>query len=335
MRISKRQQVSLREVWPLETSFSDWLVSEAGLSLIAEDIGIEVEDPRRECRPGDFRCDVVGHALGDESHVIVIENQYGKTDHDHLGKMLTYAAVHAATTGIWLTERVSEDHRQVIDWLNNITPPNVNFFLAEIKAYRIDDSPVAPQLDVVCRPNLEAKVKRENTSEAEKERHHWRKDFWEDVLNYIKEHNPPFNVQSPGTGQWTAIALGRSGFFVGLLLLQGQGKICCDLVLNPTWKESAFAQLEQDKAAIEAEIGSSLEWHNKPNVKLARLRLTTDLDPKSDAAREAIKVWMYEKAVLFHRVFASRIKNLSADIVTANTDSDDDVEDEMPVPAFL
>lgn len=314
MRISKRQQVSLREVWPLETSFSDWLVSEAGLSLIAEDIGIEVEDPRRECRPGDFRCDVVGHALGDENHVIVIENQYGKTDHDHLGKMLTYAAVHAATTGIWLTERVSEDHRQVIDWLNNITPPNVNFFLAEIKAYRIDDSPVAPQLDVVCRPNLEVKSTRENISEVEKEGRHWRKELWEDVLNYIKEQNPPFNVQSPGSGQWTAIALGRGGFFVGLLLLQSQGKICCDLVMNPPWKEAAFAQIERDKAAIEAELGAALEWINNPNVGLARLRLTTDLDPRNDTDREAIKKWMYEKAVLFHRVFAPRVRSLQTSI---------------------
>lgn len=82
---------------------------------------MEVEEPQRECRPGDFSCDIVGHLVGDENHRLVIENQFGKTNHDHLGKLLTYAAQHTAMTGIWLSEYVADDHREVIDWLNNFT----------------------------------------------------------------------------------------------------------------------------------------------------------------------------------------------------------------------
>lgn len=335
MRISKRQQVSLREVWPLETSFSDWLVSEAGLSLIAEDIGVEVEDPKRECHPGDFRCDIVGHALGDENHIIVIENQYGKTDHDHLGKMLTYAAVHAATTGIWLTERVSEDHRQVIDWLNNITPPNVNFFLAEIKAYRIDDSPVAPQLDVVCRPNLEVKVQRGESKQELKDRHVWRKEFWEEILTYIKDQNPPFNVQSPSIDHWSSIAIGRSNFSIALSLVPKHQCITCELTITPSWKDSAFEQLAAQREDIESELGKPLEWLPLPGRKVARIMVKANIDPKNDSNRELVKQWMNEQANAFYRVFRSRVQNLSADIVTTNSDSDDEVEDEMPGATHL
>ena len=146
MLIGKRQEVSVREVWPLETSFSDWLASDERLELVASEIGVQVENPRRECRDGDFRCDIVGRALGDENHVVIIDNQYNKTDHDHLGKMLTYAAVHSATTGIWISERVSEDHRQVIDWLNSVTPPNASSLIARRRGAQtvmLDNAPAS------------------------------------------------------------------------------------------------------------------------------------------------------------------------------------------------
>lgn len=248
MNIGKRQRVeNLREIWGKETDFSDWLARKDGLALIAEDIGIEIEEPHRECRPGDYPCDIVGRKVGDENHTVVIENQFGKTNHDHLGKLLTYAAMNSATTGIWLSEFVSDDHRRVIDWLNDNTPPQVSFYLAEIKAYRIGDSDVAPQLDVVSRPNLEAKIQRAASEGERNAQHEWRRTLWKEVLSHIQSQSPPFNVQSPGNGQWSTITLGRSGFHISLILLHSQGKISCDFILNPSWKESAFAQLEFEK----------------------------------------------------------------------------------------
>lgn len=127
MKIGKKVRVpDVRQVWKKENDFSDWLVTEDGVALLAEELGVEIENLTRESRPGDYPCDIVGNRLGDEIHVVVIENQYGKTNHDHLGKLLTYAAVHRAMTGIWISEMISDDHRQVIDWLDENTPPNVN-----------------------------------------------------------------------------------------------------------------------------------------------------------------------------------------------------------------
>lgn len=310
MKIGKRQRVeNLRNIWPKETDFSDWLVTEDGLALIAEDIGIEVEDAQRECRPGDFPCDIVGHALGDDTHRIVIENQFGKTNHDHLGKLLTYAAQHAATTGIWLSEYVSDDHRKVIDWLNDNTPSTISLYLAQIKAYQIGDSLVAPQLDVVSRPNLQTKVQLSNNDE-EKERHIWRKDFWEEILAYIKSQNPPFRVQSPSTDAYSEISIGRSGFFLSLTLTPSRQCIGCELYLNGPWKDDAFNQLHAQKDGIEGQIGTPLQWKALPDKKSARIILETGINPRDPTNRDAVKQWLHQNAVAFYKTFQPRVKQL-------------------------
>lgn len=146
-----------------------------------------MEDPERERGLGDFPCDISGHLLGDANHKVVIENQFGRTNHDHLGKLLTHAAMHSAMTGIWLAEKVADDHRKVIDWLNDNTPKTGSLFLAEIKAYRMGDSAPAPQLSIISRPNLQAKIEIEQEPGDLKERHIWRKQMWEEILGYIKD----------------------------------------------------------------------------------------------------------------------------------------------------
>ncbi len=311
MEIGRRTEVeNLRAIWSRESDLSDWLVTEDGLALITDDIGVEVEDPKREEGIGDFPCDISGHALGQPAHKIVIENQFGRTDHDHLGKLLTHAAMHSAMTGIWLAERAADDHRRVIDWLNNNTPPSVSFYLAEIKAYRIGDSPVAPQLDVVCRPNLQAKLEVGDTNKELKERHIWRKQLWEDTLTYIKEQRPPFRLQAPGTDAWANIAIGRSDFHIALTLTPKRQCIGCELYMTPPWKDDAFAQLLSQKATIEAEIGEPLQWKKLEGKKAARILLEAPIDPREPSNRDRVKHWMNDQAIAFHRVFLDRVKKL-------------------------
>lgn len=328
MKIGKRESVgNLQGIWAKETDFSDWLVTEDGLQLIAEDLGVEIEDPRREHRPGDFRCDIVGHLVGDENHVVVIENQFGKTDHDHLGKLLTYASMNTAATAIWISEAVSDDHRTVIDWLNANTPPQISFYLAQVKAYRIGDSPVAPQLDVVSRPNFEVKVQREASSAADKERHIWRKEFWQEILPYIQSQKPLFNVQSPSTDHGSSIALGRSHFNLALLLIPRRQCIGIEVFIGPAWKDAAFAQLHEQRADIEREIGSLLQWQPRPGKKSAGIVLEAEIDPRQPENRQAVKEWLHQQAVAFHKAFKPRVAQLKATL-TALSDNHDEEHEE-------
>ena len=306
MIIARRSPIALREIWPMETDFSDWLVSEDGIAMIAEDIGLTIEEPRRECRPGDYPCDVVARLQGDENHAVIIENQFGKTNHDHLGKLITYAAVNDATTAIWISETASDDHRKAVDWLNENTPPNVNFYLARIHAYRIGSSPAAPLLDVVCRPNFQVKSR----PSVNGDRQVWLKDFWEDVLGDIRERNPPYRVQSPSTAHWSAITTGRSGFYMAISTMARSTKICCEFIINTSWRLDAFAQLEEQREEIEREIGESLEWLALPEMKQSRIQLQSELDPRELANREEIKKWMFEKSVAFYLAFSPRTRIL-------------------------
>ena len=320
MQIGKRQSIDdLRKIWPRETDFSDWLVTESGLQLIAEDIGVQVENPVREAKPGDYPCDIVGNMVGDENHVVIIENQFGKTNHDHLGKLLTYASANAATTAIWLSEKVSDDHRKVIDWLNDITPHSISFYLAQVKAYRIDSSPIAPSLDVVCRPNLEVKLQKETSSEL-KTIQIWRKDFWGEILSFIKSKNPPFNLQSPSVDHWSAISVGHSNFNLALLLLPGKQKVGIELVGTPSWKEAAFEQLSAQKLEIEREIGISLQWQSLPHLKRLRIFLEADIDPKIPENKQAILNWMNQYSVAFYQAFKPRIARLTPHLNHINGD---------------
>jgi hypothetical protein len=311
--------MNLRSIWPTEPQFSDWLAQDDGLALIAEDIGINIEDARRESRPGDYPADIVGHALGDEKHIIVIENQFGKTNHDHLGKMLTYAAMHSAMTGIWISEHVSPDHRKVIDWLNDNTPSHVSFYLAQLKAYRIDDSPVAPQLDVLCRPNIQAKLRRTNEPAQVSGIQAWRESFWEEILNYISDQNPPFTVQSPSDDHWSNIAIGRGGFWIELTVVPRNKRIGCTLVMNVDWKPDAFNQLLTQRPAIEAEIGAPLDWRDMLGKKSARIVLEADIDPKDSANADRVQQWLHQQSVAFYKAFRNRVRQLQP-----TTPSDDD-----------
>ena len=328
MNIGKRIQVTdLRSIWPTEPGFSDWLAQEDGLALIAEDIGINIEDAKRESRPGDYPADIVGHALGDEKHIVVIENQFGKTNHDHLGKLLTYAAMHSAMTGIWISEHVSPDHRKVIDWLNDNTPPHVAFYLAQLKAYQIGDSPVAPQLDVLCRPNIQAKLRRTDDNPQSTAISAWRENYWQELLTYIADKNPPFRVQSPSDDHWSNISIGRSGFWIGLTIVPRNQRIGCELAMNIPWKKDAFAQLLLQRQAIETEIGETLDWREMPERISARIVLEADIDPKDNNNNERVKQWMYEKSVAFYKTFHSRVRLLRPSVTSVN-DNVVDAKDE-------
>lgn len=308
--VGKRTQVSIRSVWAKETEFSDWLVTSEGLELLSEDLEIQIENPVREVRGTNFPCDLVANMVGEEKHIVAIENQFGKTNHDHLGKLLTYAATHKAMTGIWIAEEVADDHRQVIDWLNENTPNSIYLYLAELKVYSINGSPPAPQLDLICRPNISMKQDNSSASDSERTRHEWRLAFWQDIHNEIKQAKPPFNLQKPSTDHWSSIALGRSGFHISMLLTPKNKSIAVEVTVQPEWKATAYQQLYDQKETIEAELGRKLKWREMPDKISSRIILEESLDPADDNNRKQVCEWFREWTPKMHKAFKLRIMNL-------------------------
>jgi len=311
MMIGKRTPVdNIRTLWPKEPEFSDWLITPEGLELIAQDLEIQIENPIREAKVNNFSCDIVANLVGEEKHVVAIENQFGRTNHDHLAKLITYVATQKAMTGIWIAEEVADDHRQVIDWLNANTPDTVEFFLAELKAYTISSSPAAPQLDVICRPNTTMKRKNSGMTESEIKRRAWRQAFWEEIHQHMKGVGMPFKLQKAGGDHWSAISIGRAGFNMSMLLTPKNQSIAVEVYISPEWKDSAFEQLKAQAADIHSELKHELDWHPMPEKQSARILLEEKINPAKDTNRKAICDWFTFWTPKIYSVFKERIKNL-------------------------
>lgn len=155
----------LRTVWPKEASdFTPWLA--ANIGRLSKAVGIDIDIEETESAVGDFNVDIFA-VDADTGRKIVIENQLGATDHDHLGKLITYASGKAADLVIWIVKKAREEHRAAIEWLNSHTTEDIGFILCEVKLYHIGDSEIAPAFVIVEQPNNWAKeMKQSQTSHS-------------------------------------------------------------------------------------------------------------------------------------------------------------------------
>ena len=120
--------VELRDIWSSEASdFTPWLVREENLSILGEVLGVELELEAQERAVGPFRADILCKEIGSGTWVLV-ENQLERSDHLHLGQLLTYASGLEAVTIVWIAARFTEEHRSTLDWLNRITDESFRFF---------------------------------------------------------------------------------------------------------------------------------------------------------------------------------------------------------------
>jgi hypothetical protein len=183
MTISRMEQVPLRKLWPNEAyDFTTWLSN--NLDLLSEELGFEISLLEREASVGPFSADI--HTEGENGETIVIENQLEKTDHDHLGKLLTYLSNLDAQAAIWITPEPRPEHEKAIQWLNEMLPVDTGFYLIKIEAYRIDNSNPAPLFSTVAGPSLEAKQIGQQKKELA-ERHIKRKQFWTRLLEIANQ----------------------------------------------------------------------------------------------------------------------------------------------------
>ena len=153
MKTGKLEKIDTREVWPREDEdFTPWLSKEENLEQLSEAVQMDLSLEETEQRVGSFRADIVCRDQFTEN-VVLIENQFNKTDHKHLGQILTYAAGTKAKSIIWIAENFTEEHRATLDWLNDKTDNEFNFFGIEIEAQRINGSIPAPNFKLVSKPN--------------------------------------------------------------------------------------------------------------------------------------------------------------------------------------
>jgi hypothetical protein len=210
IELGRMEKISeLREVWESEDGdFTPWLAREENLSLLADTIGIDLELEAQEQSVGPFRADILCKDTVTNNWVL-IENQIEKTDHSHLGQILTYGAGLEATTIVWIAKSFTEEHRATLDWLNEITNNNFNFFGLEIELWRIGNSPIAPKFNIVSKPNeWNERVSVDpipNTPDKK-----LRMDYWTAFIDYIHERDSTIKAGKPHAWHYLQFPIGRS-----------------------------------------------------------------------------------------------------------------------------
>ena len=159
--LSRLKKVELREAWRHEAmDFTNWLAKEDNLTLLGDEIGFDIQLTQTEAAVGSFSVDILAEEAN-TGNKIIIENQLEMTDHDHLGKIITYASGYDARVIVWVVKDAREEHRNAVDWLNEHTDENLEFYLVRIEVWQIENSPLAPKFEILSRPNDWAKAVKE------------------------------------------------------------------------------------------------------------------------------------------------------------------------------
>ena len=270
MAIGKLEEVDIRELWKHEQyDFSEWLSKKENIENLNDILGLTLVDISKETYVGSYRCDLFARDEATGTKVI-IENQLEISNHDHLGKIITYASGLDAKVVVWIVTKAREEHRSAIEWLNNNTNSNVNFFLIEIHAYKIGNSDKAPMFKVVEQPNDFIKNnKSSNNEESMNKSQSQRIEFWSQFNDVVIERGKPFNTRKPTTDHWYNIAIGTSEAHIDITLVNKDSLIGVELYI--TNNKELFDKLYERKEEIENDLGFKLDWRRLDNSKASRI----------------------------------------------------------------
>lgn len=303
MKLGKLQEVDIRNLWNHEQyDFSEWLSKSENLEQLNEVIGLTLSEVEKEVYVGAYRCDLVGvdETTGDK---VIIENQLEASNHDHLGKIITYASGLDAKVVVWIVKEAREEHRSAIEWLNNNTSDKLNFFLIEIHVYQIGDSLCAPKFEIVEKPNGFIKNAKGQSGSGEYNKGQSEKiEFWTRFNEILIERGKPFNVRKPTTDHWYDIAIGTSDAHVSLTIVNREHVVGVELYI-PDNKE-LFEKLYLQKEEIDEKLGLHPDWQRLDGKKAARiLYRMPGLDFEDHSNYDSLMNEMIDKAALFAKVF--------------------------------
>ena len=304
--LSKLHKVDLRNVWGHEAlDFTSWLAQQENLDALSEEVGVEIKLIKTEANVGKFNVDILAEEEA-SGRKIVIENQLEDTNHDHLGKIITYASGYDAEIIIWIVKDVREEHQKAIDWLNEHTDENISFFLLKIELWQIENSNPAPKFEIIVSPNEWAKAIKTNPGNSElTDTKLQQLEFWNKLKNFFGSTNPRIRLQTPRPQHWYDISMGSSDAHVVLTVNTRENLIGCEIYINNN--KDLFNFLLNKKIEIESEIGEPAEWVDAAVASRIKIhKKVTNIFSSEEL--EGHFTWLYEKTVLFQKVFGKYIK---------------------------
>lgn len=304
--LSKLKKVELREVWGHEaTDFTSWLSQSENLDLLSEEIGITIKLLQTEASVGKFNVDILAEQEN-TGRKIIIENQLEETNHDHLGKIITYASGYDAEIIIWIVSDYREEHQKAVEWLNEHTDENISLFLIKLELWQIGNSNPAPKFDVIVSPNEWAKaIKTTSAGQEVTQTKIQQLEFWTKLKNYVKAKDSKIKLQTPRYQHWYDVSMGSADAHIALTINTKKSLFGCEFYINKN--KGLFNFLFEQKAEIEKEIGEKSEWIDSSVISSIKIRKEVN-DVFNQEKSEEYYLWFYEKIILFQKVFMKYIR---------------------------
>lgn len=297
-----KEITDLRSIWKNEaTDFTPWLAEDENISILGDAVGLDITVDEQESAVGDFSVDIFAKETGTDRKII-IENQLEDTNHDHLGKLITYASGKSADIIIWVVKHAREEHRAAIEWLNNHTDENIGFFLCEIKLYKIGNSEPAVKFEVIEKPNDWAKEIKKKDSMTPTEQA--RQEYWMAFNEYAfqkQNYSKNFGKRKPSTDHWMTLSIGSSAANLNILQLRKDKQIGIEINIHDD--KDLYNFLYSKKENIETDAGLEFDWRELPDKKASRIVIFCNADLENKNYWASQFDWIIDTSLRMKKAF--------------------------------
>jgi hypothetical protein len=305
--IGRLERVPVRELWEHEAlHFTPWL--EHNLDILNDVLDLNLSEPKREQAAGDFSVDLI--AEDGAGNTVVIENQLGRSDHDHLGKLITYLTYVDAKVAIWIVSDPRPEHVRAVSWLNESSESA--FYLVKLELVRVDDSLPAPLLTVIVRPSEE--LGQVDVKKDLLERHILRRRFWESLLEKAKEKTPLHANISPGDKAYIATTAGKRGlrYNYGVTMHGTSVALYIDRGQDLDEENKAiFDEIQEAQGLIEEEFGEPLEWHRLDGRRASIISKALEVGGYRDEEWEEAQAQTIELMIRFEKALRPHVAKIA------------------------
>lgn len=301
------KSVDVRQVWKHEANdFSQWLAKDENIKQLGEAINLDLQVEGTEVYAGKFRIDILATDLNSD-HKVIIENQLEPSDHDHLGKVITYAAALDAKYLVWIVRDVLPEHQKAIEWLNEYLDEEIRVFLLRIEVWQIGNSAYAPNFEIVSAKNdWAATIKKSATAGEFSETKLRQQQFWTDMCDYIRNIDKNIRLQKASPQHWHAFSLGNSIAHIATTINTKQNRFAVDFYIP---EDKSFCEyLKTLEVNLEKELDAKLEWFEGDKASGFRIfRNVTDVFSAEE--KESNFKWLFEYVIKLKQVMPQYIQS--------------------------
>ncbi len=322
-KLGKVQRIDVRSAWMNEAShFTPWLASEEGMELLQETLDMELEVEATEKFVGPFKADILAKRTDTtDDHWVLIENQLERTDHRHLGQLLTYAAGLDAVTIVWIAENFAEEHRAALDWLNDVTGEGLELFGLEIELWQIEGSPPAPMFNIVAQPNDWAREVKQGAKAQVTDLKEQQGRFWQALKAQLKEEGSKLTPRKARPQHWFDFSIGKTDTWLTATINSQEKRLSVEFNFRGPPGKLWFEQLTAHKHVIDESI-PGLDWQRLEGKKQSRIALYKDGDdPTVENDWPKQQQWLIKNLELFREVVQPYL-TIFASHAPAGTESD-------------